>query len=170
MTQKQFDEVFAIMEASFPSDEYRPYTEQYALLRNPRYRLFTHEEDGHVIAFAATYFFDDWLFVEHLAVSPCHRNRGLGALLLRRLRAESACRLCLEVELPLDDLSRRRVAFYERNGFSFNPFSYLQPAISAGRKPVPLRIMSTEGALCEAEFEAVRRTLYQYVYHVSPDI
>lgn len=161
-----FDEVFAIMQASFPTDEYRPYDEQKALLQHPRYHLVTLTEEGRVIAFAATYSFPTFLFVEHLAVTQTHRNRGLGAQLLAQLQRESDRRLCLEVELPEDDLSRRRIGFYERNGFTLNDYPYTQPPISKGRQPVPLRLMSTGGALTEAEFETIRDTLYREVYHV----
>ncbi len=161
-----FDEVFAIMQASFPTDEYRPYDEQKALLQHPRYRLVTLTEEGRVIAFAATYSFPTFLFVEHLAVAPTHRNRGLGAQLLAQLKQETDRRLCLEVELPEDALSRRRIGFYERNGFTLNDYPYTQPPISKGRHPVPLRLMSTGGALTEATFETIRDTLYREVYHV----
>ena len=162
-----FDEVFAIMQASFPLDEYRPCDEQRALLADARYRLHTITENGHAVAFAATWDFDTFLFVEHLAVAPQCRNRGLGAALLARLQAEHPCRLCLEVELPQDDLSRRRIGFYERCGFTFNEYPYTQPPITRGRQPVPLRLMSTNGALMPDEFTAVRDTLYKEVYHVT---
>ncbi len=162
-----FDEVFAIMQASFPPDERRPREEQRALLKNPRYALHTIEEDGHTVAFAAVWHFPRFLFVEHLAVAESCRNRGLGAALLTRLRGEHNHRLCLEVELPENELSRRRIAFYERNGFTFNPHPYTQPPISKGRAPVPLRLMSTGGRLTTAEFEAVRNTLYKDVYHAE---
>ena len=163
-----FDEVFAIMQASFPLDEYRPCDEQHALLADARYRLHTITENGHAVAFAATWNFDSFLFVEHLAVSPHCRNRGLGAALLARLQAAHK-RLCLEVELPENELSRRRIGFYERCGFTFNEYPYTQPPISRGRAPVPLRLMSTDGPLTPAEFTAVRDTLYHEVYHVKKD-
>ncbi len=165
-TLKTFNEVFAVMQASFPPDERRPREEQLALLSDARYRLHTTEDNGSVVAFAATWEFADFLFVEHLAVAASHRNRGLGADMLARLQAESDRRLCLEVELPEGDLARRRIGFYERNGFTFNPYPYTQPPISKGRAPVPLRLMSTGGALTAAEFTSVRDTLYREVYRV----
>ncbi len=166
-TLETFYDVFAIMEASFPPDEHRPREEQQALLQNPRYALHTIEEDGHTVAFAATWQLPNFWFVEHLAVAESHRNRGLGAALLARLQAGNSHRLCLEVELPENDLSRRRIAFYERNGFTFNPYPYTQPPISKGRAPVPLRLMSTGGPLTTTEFEAVRDTLYKDVYRAE---
>lgn len=166
-TPKTFDDVFTIMQASFPPDEYRPKDEQQALLSDPRYRIYTIEEAGHTVAFAAVWELSDFWFVEHLAVAAPHRNCGHGAALLARLRKASNRRLCLEVELPENTLSRRRIGFYERNGFTFNAFSYMQPPISRGHSPVPLRLMTTNGPLTAAEFETVRDTLYREVYHTQ---
>jgi len=41
----------------------------------------------------------------------------LGALTLKLLREETNLPIIGEVEPPTDDITRRRIAFYERNGF-----------------------------------------------------
>ena len=163
----EFDQVFAIMEQSFPENERRPFAEQRALLRNPVYKIYGLREGQAVVAFAAVYQFDAFVFIEHLAVAPSHRNQGLGALILQELSKSSKERICLEVEPPEAEIAKRRIDFYQRNGFSLCPYPYVQPSISAGRAPVPLQIMSTKGVLSEAEFEAVRKTLYERVYGVK---
>ena len=136
-------------------------------MQNPLYTLYGLQENGEVVAFAAVYRFEAFVFIEHLAVAPTHRNRGLGALMLQELRALFQSRICLEVEPPEDELTRRRIGFYQRNGFFLTSHPYVQPSISKGRAPVPLQIMSTKGVLSEAEFEAVRKTLYEKVYGVK---
>ncbi|MBO5354866.1 MAG: GNAT family N-acetyltransferase [Clostridia bacterium] len=162
-----FDQVFALMEKSFPEDERRPFAEQKALLGNPVYKIYGLREAQTVIAFAAVYQFDTFMFVEHLAVAPSHRNKGLGALILQELGKIAKNRICLEVEPPETEIATRRIGFYRRNGFHLCPCPYVQPAISKGRTPVPLQIMSTNGVLGEAEFEAIRKTLYEKVYGVN---
>lgn len=162
-----FDQVFALMEQSFPEDERRPFAEQKELLNNPVYKIYGLREKQAVIAFAAVYQFDTFTFIEHLAVAPSHRNQGLGALILQKLGKISTARICLEVEPPETEMATRRIGFYQRNGFSLCPCPYVQPAISKGRTPVPLQIMSTNGALDEAEFEAVKKVLYEKVYGVA---
>lgn len=163
----EFDAVFALMEQSFPEDERRPFAEQKALLDHPVYRIYGLREEQTVIAFAAVYQFDTFTFVEHLAVAPSHRNQGLGALILQELGKISKKRICLEVEPPETEIATRRIGFYRRSGFYLCPCPYVQPAISKGRMPVPLQIMSTRGVLDESEFEAVRKTLYEKVYGVA---
>ena len=162
-----FDQVFAIMEQSFPQNERRPYAEQRALLDRADYRLYGFQENNAVIAFAAVYQFDAFLFVEHLAVTPSHRNRGLGALLLKELRVVLKNHICLEVEPAETEMAKRRIGFYQRNGFYLCPFPYVQPAISKGNTLVPLKIMSTKGILDEYEFEEIKKVLYEKVYGVG---
>ena len=40
MVISQFSEIYRIMEASFPDDEYRPYDEQLALFEEPEYGIY----------------------------------------------------------------------------------------------------------------------------------
>ena len=160
----EFDAVYALMEKSFPEDERRPFAEQRALLDNPVYKIYGLQEAQTVIAFAAVYQFETFTFIEHLAVAPSHRNQGLGALILQELSKIAKNRICLEVEPPETEMATRRIGFYQRNGFYLCHCPYVQPSISKGRTPVPLQIMSTGGVLDEAEFEAVKRTLYERVY------
>ena len=160
---KEFDAVFDLMERSFPKEEYRPYTGQKALLSDPAYAIYTAREGGSILGFAAVWELEDILFLEHLAVVPEHRNSGIGSQLLDYL-AGSAKRVCLEVEPPETELTRRRVGFYERNGFSFNGYPYEQPFLGQGTGPIPLRIMTTGGRITPAEFVRIRELLYSRVY------
>ena len=70
-----------------------------------------------------------------------YRNRGYGGRTLEILK-EMYERMVLEAEPPTDDLRSRRIAFYERNGFSKNDYPYLQPPYRPGETRVPLVLMS----------------------------
>ena len=48
-------------------------------------------------------------------------------MLMDALLAEKKRPMVLEVELPEDALTRRRIGFYERHGLVFNSYPYLQP-------------------------------------------
>ena len=75
--------------------------------------------------------------------------------------------ICLEVELPEEEMSKRRIGFYERNGFYYNDYEYMQPAISKDRNEIPLRIMTTGGKVTEDRYNEMKDILYQYVYGVE---
>ena len=170
MRDDEFDAVFAIMEQSFPKDEYRPYEEQRALLEDPRYTLYVHRaKGGEVDAFLAVWQFEAFAFLEHFAVTPRARNCGLGRQLLCALTERLDGGVCLEAEPPDTPISARRVAFYRRAGFTYHDDPYVQPPISAGKEPVPLRLMThgfSEGA---ADTSLIRRVLYREVYRVDAD-
>ena len=163
LKSNEFDAVYAVMEQSFPLEEYRSYEGQKALLVKPAYRIYAAKEEGEILGFAAVWQLENWLFLEHLAVNPQFRNRGIGAELLNFL-AEKRC--CLEVELPETDIARRRIGFYQRNGFFLNDYPYVQPSLGEGRGPMPLSIMTSGRTISPEEFTQLRQLLYTHVYEV----
>lgn len=160
-------EIFEIMEKSFPLTEYRTEAEQAALFEKPYYRVFAHTEGGRAIGFIAVWQFPALTFIEHLATLPEARNRGIGAELVSFICSSSEQVVCLEVEPPEDELTRRRVGFYERCGMHLNGYPYIQPSISAGREPIPLRIMTSGREVGASEYEDIRDLLYREVYGVK---
>lgn len=158
---KDFDTVFSIMERSFPREEYRPCEVQKALLSDPAYGIYVARENGQILGFAAVWELEDMLFLEHLAVEPGCRSGGIGSRLLQYFANWPAC---LEVEPPETDICRRRIGFYERNGFFFNQYPYVQPSLGQGRSPVPLYIMTSGSTVTPEEFARIKGLLYARVY------
>ncbi|MGN0262121.1 MAG: GNAT family N-acetyltransferase [Eggerthellaceae bacterium] len=162
-----FDEVFQIMEASFPEDELRPREEQRALMDEDFYTIFVERsEAGAIAGFLAVWRFDDFLYVDHFAVNPRLRGGGIGSRMIGALKELSDDPICLEVELPETRDAQRRIAFYERNGFSLCEGDYTQPPISAGRRALPMRLM-TSVPVDNARFEQIVSVLYSKVYGIS---
>lgn len=167
LTKADFGAVWRIMEESFPVDERRNRVGQEQILAEPYYHLYGWKKEGGLAAFFAVWEFEEFSFVEHFAVEKSHRNGGIGAVLLGQLLAERKAPVILEVEPPEGELQRRRIGFYERNGFVINPYDYLQPAMSEQGKAIPLRIMSSPKELGVEEYERVRERLYCSVYKVG---
>ena len=159
INETNFPEIYRIMQASFSDDEYLPYDEQLALFEEPEYRIYYMPA-----GFLAVWEFESFIYIEHFAVDPALRNSGTGSAMLQELVKQYQKPICLEVELPEDELTRRRIGFYERNGFVFNEYPYIQPPISKGKSPVPLRIMTYGSAITQDTFEEMKRVLYQRVY------
>ncbi len=170
MSKYEFEQVYRIMESSFPPDEHRPYEEQLKLLNNPNYQIYVAKKDensNEIQGFMAVWQFDDLSFIEHFAVDSKYRNTGLGSRMLQEIREHLTGRICLEVELPDDDIAKRRIEFYKRNGLYYNDYPYIQPAISKGRNPIPLRIMTSGGIVSQSEYQEIRDILYREVYEVD---
>ena len=164
---KDFDKVFRLIEISFPKDEYRTYDEQKALLDNPAYEIYIYSDDDIIKAFIAVWKFDSFVFIEHFAVDPIYRNSGIGSEFLRESVRVFGKTVCLEVELPNNEMASRRIGFYERNNFFLNKYPYIQPPISTGRNPVPLLIMTSERPVNDMEFRRIKEILYSQVYKVK---
>ena len=159
INETDFPEIYRIMQASFSDDEYRPYDEQLALFEEPEYRIYYMPA-----GFLAVWEFESFIYIEHFAVDPALRNSGTGSAMLQELVKQYQKPICLEVELPEDELTRRRIGFYERNGFVFNEYPYIQPPISKGKSPVPLRIMTYRSEITREEFQKMKEILYRRVH------
>ena len=171
LRETDFDRMFSLMKESFPEDERRSYEEERALLEIPEFRIYAESgaKDSALQAFLAYRNFEDIGYIEHFAVNPDCRNQGLGGRILQEVMKISNRQICLEVEPPETEIARRRIGFYERNGFVYNDYVYVQPPMTEGRNPVPLRLMTTGGPVNKPEFERLKEILYTKVYHVSKD-
>lgn len=166
MNENEFDTIFYVMETSFPKDEYRPYDEQRELLNDERYSVYVLEdsESNSIKGFIALWELEGFVFIEHFAVNPNYRNGGIGSLILEAVKEMFSCPICLEVELPETDMAKRRIGFYERNGFFYNDYPYTQPPIAKGRNPIFLRIMTSGSGISQECFEHIRDVIYTEVY------
>ena len=151
LDRSDFEEVYRIMEQSFPADERRKKEGQQKLLDEEKYELLGVRNEGGLLAFLAVWEFAEFVFI--------------GGKMLEELARQKAGKVVLEVELPEDSLKKRRIGFYERHGFTFNEYPYIQPPMGEDRHEIPLRIMSAPEPLSEDEFQSVRTELYESVYH-----
>ena len=120
------------MEISFPKDEYRNYDKQLSLMDNPAYRIYVMPdmETDDIKAFIAVWEFETIVYIEHFAVNPDHRNNGLGSKILCEIIKIVNKTICLEVELPENELAVRRIGFYERNdSLAARPIWFRRPDI-----------------------------------------
>ncbi|MBQ9949080.1 MAG: GNAT family N-acetyltransferase [Oscillospiraceae bacterium] len=160
-----FDEFFALMEQSFPTSERRDYEGFFAEFEHPCFHSICYQPER--LAGVLNYYdFEDFIYIEHFAVSPELRGQGTGAALIGEIkRIGEGKKLVLEAEPPSDgDIACRRIGFYERLGFSLNEYAYIQPPLIKGEQPIPLVIMSFPERLSEKEYLDIRSVLYREVY------
>ena len=68
------------------------------------------------------------------------------------------------MEPPDTETARKRIGFYERNGFYLNDYPYIQPPMSEGKNELPLLIMTSGGKVDKKTFDMMMTTLYEKVY------
>ena len=160
-----FEEVFKLMEKSFPKNEYRAKENQKKLLKNPMYKLDVKtDESGKTIAFIASWDFPKFLFIEHLAVDPCCRGKGTGSKRMKDFINNSKKPIVLEIEIPNDEISIKRKNFYEKLGFKLNNHEYYQLPLRKGDKPMKLNLMSYPNEIPDETFEIIENIIQSYVY------
>ena len=164
ITEETFDEIFPLLEAAFPVTELRIKGDQRKLLAEAEYRLYGVRKDGNFAAVFATWEIDDFLYIEHFAVKEEYRNGGYGGRLLDRLLEEKGRPMVLEVEVPEDEMTRRRIGFYARHGLVYNDYPYLQPPMRKGQEMLPLRFMTKPSAVDEKTYERYKKQIYRIVY------
>lgn len=155
-------------EASFPANERR----DFALLRelvkeNPYFRMYALLRGETYVGFLTAWRFETFVYIEHFAIDEAARCGGIGAEAMRQFLASVALPVVLEVELPADELSRRRVGFYERLGFALDTHTYFQPPYHPGDEPLEMRLMYVGNVNMKEGFESVRKQLHREVYGVN---
>lgn len=135
---------------SFPPEERRSWqsnadAERFIASHPDMSVLLAFDDKGDFAGFWNYWYLNDTdIYGEHLAVSPRLRNQGLGAALISELKRISHNRIMIEVELPEDEITRRRIAMYERHGFVQHPeIEYNQPSYTTGESSIPLLIMAS---------------------------
>ena len=161
MKETEFDTVYEILDKSFDHNEIRSAEGQKKLFNDRAYSVLVNDD---ITAMLGVWDFDDIRYIEHLATDERVRNNGIGGLLLDEFINSKHTPVILEVELPGEEITDRRIAFYERHGFKFNNYDYIQPAMEKGKDPVPLRILSYPDHITEDTFNKYRKILYTRVY------
>lgn len=137
-----------IYEESFPPDERRPYADaaslrQFVDTTDGRFRILGCFGNGQLIGFISYWVFDGYHYIEHFAVDSTQRGNNIGGRMLDSFLSDISGQVLLEVELPEDEMSRRRIAFYERHGFRcHHGLPYRQPPYSPELSPLPMLLMT----------------------------
>lgn len=152
--------------SAFPECERREVAEWEELPDDePDFHVWEIRTDGNFAGFISVWTLSGFLYVEHFAVQDECRGKGCGALALAALRERyEGLPVVLEVEPPETDTARRRIAFYERNGFRLSPHDYLQPPYRKGGEWFPLRLMTTDTRYLDDNVETVCARIYNKVY------
>ena len=155
---------------AFPLNERRDFELTKLLIVNdPAFNLYTFAQDDVYVGFITTWQFADFLYVEHFAIDNARRSGGIGSNALTLLIEKTELPILLEVELPLDEMAKRRIQFYERLDFKFHNYPYQQPPYSDGQEWVELRFMTRNKQKTALDFDLAKVCLYRSVYRVSED-
>ncbi len=132
-----FETVWEIYQYSFPEFEKRTPEHQCTAFRNDRYHLDVYLVRNQPVGFIAYWVFEDYTYIEHYAMARESRGKGYGSRILEEFLGRTEGKtVVLEIDPLTDEISRRRLTFYERLGFVENPFQHkcheYQPNLEEG--------------------------------------
>ncbi len=156
---------------SFPENERRPFASiHHLMLHDSRVHMecVIMRQEGtfpKCIGLLVWWDLESFVYVEYLAIDPDYRGKKIGWEVMSALLTAQHRPVVLEVELPIDDLTRRRVSFYQRLGFNLCPDAYEQP--SYGVVPgLPMSIMVAHQEQLSIPIASVIEKLKMEVYGI----
>lgn len=153
---------------SFPEEEYRDlkelqkYTDTVAHFYNNI--IYDNEKQIGIITY---WDFDSFYYVEHFAIDPAQRNGGYGQKVLEHLKHQVNLPIVLEVELPTEEIARRRINFYQKNAYELWEKEYFQPPYKAGHDFLPMFLMVNGSLNMDKDFCEVKKRIHRDVYGVK---
>ena len=106
-------------------------------------------------------------YIEHFAIHENYRNKGYGQKIMEFIINEIKGMIVLEAEEPSDDITYRRIRFYQRLGFVLHDVPYQQPPYRNGDEWFPMKLMTLREKNFSLEYERVRGNIYKEAYNIK---
>lgn len=162
--------MYDLMQEAFPEEERRTYEKHKQLYERNCFEIFgKKDETGKVIAVISIWNLEKVRYAEHLAVDASLRGQKIGENLLQWILQKENTPFVLEVELPENEMAKRRIGFYERQGLHYNEYAYLQPPLQEGHGMLPLRLMTYPSKIDEKTYRHYEKELHKKVYFYNED-
>ncbi len=157
-----FDKAWEIYLNSFPREERRTLEEHKKILKNDAYKASCYLDGNKLIAIVFYWHIKGYTFLEHFAVDNQLRGKSYGSKVLNEF-IKSNENIVLEIEPIKDEISQRRLNFYERFGFVLNEYTHYQIPFRKEDKKLELLLMTYQNRLKEEEYkflyEQMQKTL-----------
>ena len=155
---KYFKESWNLYLDSFPKDERRTLGEQEEILNDDNFAMTCYVEDKVLISIVFFWKISSYTFLEHFAVNSQLRGQSFGSRILQKFINENK-NIVLEIEPIVDEITKKRLSFYERFGFVLNSHEHFQIPFRKGAKELKLLLMSQEKAFSNEEYNELYKSM-----------
>lgn len=167
---KWYDEFYAIYSVSFPPHEQRDRKQQEYAFSFDNYYLDCLIEENRFLAFIAYWEFEEYIYIEHLAVNPDYRNEHIGSRALQEMIDNKQKKILLEIDPFTTDIARKRYHFYQRLGFVINSYDHRHPPYHKKFPAHELILLSSGQTIDEKSYHTFRKDLSEIVMGYKEDI
>lgn len=141
----RLEKLLPLYEEAFPVAERRDAEQLRKLIREKPEMFFNAVEcDGELSGLFVYWKFEEFYYLEHLAVYPEMRNKKIGQQVLDYIAAHLSGLRLLEAEPADTEIASRRVNYYRRNGYEVLNDQYRQPSYCACGYAMSLWLMGNQ--------------------------
>lgn len=163
-----WDQVWRVYVESFPEHERRRISGHTRACENESFHTYIAVDNGNLQAIIFYWTYGNTIYIEHFAVNPLMRGKNIGTKLLSDFIVQNkGMNIILEIEPPVDEITKRRLNFYDRIGFLYNEYHYVHPSYTKKGTPHELKIMSYPNKVTPEELDKFKEfmssTVMQYI-------
>ncbi len=137
----KWDKVWNLYEESFPVAERRKLKDHLRASEDKRFHPLSIWDNNLLIGIIFYWEWDSYRYIEYLAVSPNLHGHGYGSQIIKKIR-DSEHTTILEIDPLINELTVRRLQFYERAGFTLTPYRFTHLPYRLDSTPQELLILS----------------------------
>ena len=153
---EEFDRFYQILSNNFPTKEIKEYNYMKDTFYAGLYQVLTLKDNDQIVGIMS--------FCQHDSL----KGKGMGSEMLQYFINLDDKMVILEVEHPEDEQSKRRIAFYQRNGLYLNDqFEYFVPPVRNLKHRLYFHLMSSKRKINNIEFEKYYPQILKMVYGIE---
>lgn len=165
---EKFDRFYQILSNNFPTKEIKEYNYMKDTFYAGLYQVLTLKDNDQIVGIMSFYQHDDFRFIDYFAIDGSLKGKGMGSKMLQYFINLDDKMVILEVEHPEDEQSKRRIAFYQRNGLYLNDqFEYFVPPVRNLKHRLYFHLMSSKRKINNIEFEKYYPQILKMVYGIE---
>lgn len=165
---EEFDRFYQILSNNFPTKEIKEYNYMKDTFHAGLYQVLTLKDNDQIVGIMSFYQHDNFRFIDYFAIDGSLKGKGMGSEMLQYFINLDDKMVILEVEHPEDEQSKRRIAFYQRNGLYLNDqFEYFVPPVRNLKHRLYFHLMSSKRKINNIEFEKYYPQILKMVYGIE---
>lgn len=167
LAMKDFDAFYEILTHYFPAKEVKEYAYLKTLFETNAAQAIVQKEGEQIVGGLCYMEVEDFVFIDYLVIIESHQGNKQGEKILQYFKNKINKPIVLEVEHPEDEISKRRISFYQRQGFILNNYQYVIPPVRSLKYAISFLLMTYPTSLSEDAYTNMYPRILKTVYGID---